>query len=140
MLWLALAGCLPFGLGADETDGFAPAPDLGDTGASGGAVPVAIADFVSAPAGVDAIAGLVAHPEAGAVDVEHVLLAPCGSDWDGASVVDTARELAVTYDRTADTASDACLWVLTYRIENVPPGAWTVTAEGASASVTVADR
>jgi hypothetical protein len=140
MPWPALAGCLPFGLGADETDGFAPDPGAVDTGAPGGAVPVALDDFLLEQAGTGAVEGLVALPGSGSVDVEHVLWAPCGSAWDGASVVETARELAVTYDRTTDTAAEACLWMLTYRIENVPPGAWTVTAEGASASVTVAER
>jgi len=140
MIWLAVAGCLPFGLGADETDGFAPAPDLGDTGAAGGALPVAIVDFLYDGAGVGAVEGLVARPATGAVDVEHVLLAPCGCDWDGASVVDAAPELSVTYARTVDTGSGECPWRLTYRIENVPPGAWTVTAEGASVSVTVPER
>ena len=138
MLLVALLGCLPFGLGADETDGFAPEPGAIDTAVADTAT-VSIEDFRAASAEDGAAEALVATPAGTAIDVRHTLVERCETNWSGASVDMSGGTLAVAYDAsTADTASEDCVWALSYRIANVPAGTWTVTAADAETTVTVA--
>lgn len=140
-LWL-LAGCLPYNLGGDETDGFAPAPDLGDTAEEGPVLvesPPSVEDFVSTP--VDAAPdALEATGGSAEVSVSHVLTQPCGTTWSGADVEadEDAWTLGVSYDAsTSDTASGDCTWRLTYRVVSVSPGTWTLNAVDQSTTATV---
>lgn len=136
-MWFALlTGCLtPWGMGGEETDGIGPALDEGVTGTS---TPPSI-DAVDAAVVDSAALTFTATGGDGMVSVEHVLRGSCATSWSGADVTEESSTLVVSYDAsTPDTASPACTWQLRYDIVSVPPGEWTVSAAGQTATVTVA--
>jgi hypothetical protein len=140
MLFSLLIGCLPFGLGADETDGYTDQGPIleDDPGPDEASVEPVIVDFDDRQDGVDP--GLTLTPGPGSISVSHVLTMRCGTVWAGASVASGDRVLEVAYDASvADTASVDCLFTLTYRIAPVDLGAWTVQAAGDSATVRVSE-
>jgi hypothetical protein len=135
-----LIGCLPFGLGADETDGYTDQGPVMEDGLvpDEASVEPVIVDFEDRQGGVDP--GLTLTAGAGSISVSHVLTMRCGTVWAGASVASADRVLDVAYDASvADTASEDCLFTLTYRIAPVELGTWTVQAAGDSANVRISE-
>jgi hypothetical protein len=138
---LVLPGCVLFGLGGEETDGFSP-DGLGttdserDVGTDG---EVEVSGWSASEAESEAL-GLEAIGGVGSASVTHVLEAACGTAHTGATAEKDPDTSTVTVTYTTDTSgttADTCRFRLTYELVGIAPGGWEILAEDDSAVCTV---
>ncbi len=139
-MWLiVLGGCL-FGLGGEETDGFALKDDAEDTEIGAAVVDTFGAQSQGPAADTAAADTLTIEVEGTTAHVTHDNCpARCDATLDGLDVGQDDRRVTVEYQwQSTDTASGDCLWTVAYDLQNLEEGTWTLVVHDIEREFTVA--